>query len=676
MTELTALLQANIIAIYFIYGLAHFVTGLAVALESGRNTQLRLSHALPFLAAFGITHGVNEWVEMFSLISTQIPTLVQEPRWAEMFKLAWKALSFFCLLEFGIRLLTQLVPQQKSWLRGLPVLALFIYLVGALVMYLRARPTGYPQPGVVEMWTNYILGIPASLLAASAMLAQRRAFLREGMPQFGRDLVGAALALAWYALLDQVIDDPAIYFPANVLNTDAFLRAVGLPVELLRTVTIGALAFFVIRMLRVFEVEYARRLDAANKARFAAQEEATRELSVMFETCRILGTSLDATQLLNDAITKIVMLLDPMIAGMVFLRDQNRDALSIRASKLREPDFALTLAESECARRTAQGAYTSGQIAYATEAKSETSFVAVPLFSQERAVGALTLVHRAAFSNYAVIHTLARQLGIAIENARLYTEVQEKEQLRGQLLSRAVAVQEEERKRIARELHDETGQMLTALAVSLGAVEQTIAQDPDKAQYQVAELKMLTMRTIDNLRQFVSDLRPTVLDDMGLVAALRWFVQQFEEHSDIQVTVEIIGAKRRLASQVETVLFRIAQEGLNNIRRHAHAQHARVCLEFVDTKILLTVEDDGRGFDVDQILRAQSERRAWGLLGIQERIELVGGKFKIDSAPGRGTKLAVEILLECNGVSANNANKRDCSTSTEFQPQISQITQI
>jgi signal transduction histidine kinase len=161
------------------------------------------------------------------------------------------------------------------------------------------------------------------------------------------------------------------------------------------------------------------------------------------------------------------------------------------------------------------------------------------------------------------------------------------------------------------------------------------------------------MRTIDNLRQFVSDLRPTVLDDMGLVAALRWFVQQFEEHSDIQVTVEIIGAKRRLASQVETVLFRIAQEGLNNVRRHAHAQHAKVCLEFVDTKILLTVEDDGRGFDVDQILRAQSERRAWGLLGIQERIELVGGKFKIESAPGRGTKLAVEILLEGNGVSAN-----------------------
>ena len=164
MPELTAFLQANIIPIYFVYGLAHFVIGIAVALESGRATQLQLSRALPFLALFGITHGINEWIEMFSLISAQIPTLLQEPRWAEMLKLGWKGLSFFFLFEFGVRLLSEHVPQQKRWLRLLPAFGLLICLIGAFIMYLQARPMGYPQPGLVSIWINYALGIPHRFL--------------------------------------------------------------------------------------------------------------------------------------------------------------------------------------------------------------------------------------------------------------------------------------------------------------------------------------------------------------------------------------------------------------------------------------------------------------------------------------------------------------------------------
>jgi len=642
MSDLTAFLQANIIPIYFIYGLAHFVTGLAVALESGRATQLRLSRALPFLALFGITHGITEWIEMFSMIATQIPTLAREPEWATMIKLGWKALSFVFLFEFGARLLSQFTPEHKRWLRWLPALGVVLYLAGALRMFAQSLPS-MPFPALVAMWTNYALGVPASILAVAAMLAQRRAFVRDNMPQFGRDLVGAALALGWYSLLDQVIDDPTPYFPTNILNADAFMHALGLPVEIFRTLAVSALAFFVIRMLRVFEVEYARRLEAANRARFAAQEEATRELLVMFETCRILGTSLDVNQLINDSLTKIVTLLDPMVAGSVYLREPRQRALVLRACKMRPEQPSLSPIEVEHEKRAAQDAFETSSIAYAAEPKSGTSFVAVPLVSQGQTSGALCLAHRAAFSNYAVIHTLARQLGIALENARLYSEVQEKEQLRGQLLERAVAAQEEERKRIARELHDETGQMLTALAVGLGGVEQTIAQNPELAQYQIAELKNMTMGAIDSLRQFVSDLRPSVLDDMGLVSALRWFVEQYAERAKLQIDFEVTGNKRRLPSQVETVVFRIAQEGLSNIGRHARAQRVAMRLEFMDARVILTVADDGCGFVVDQVLGAQPARRAWGLLGVQERVGLVGGKFNLESQPGRGTKLAVEI---------------------------------
>ena len=650
MSELSAFLQANIIPIYFIYGLSHFIIGVAVALETGRASQLRISRALPFLAAFELTHGINVWIEMLSMLSKEIPTVAREPEWAQIIKLGWLVLSFFFLFLFGIRLLYQLAAEPKPWLRLLPLISFGVFFVGAAQMRLFMPPNSFElSRDLGDLWAGYSIGLPASIIACLALLQQRRAFVQENMPQFGRDLVGAALALGWFAILDQIVSIRSVYFPSVFINKDVFFSVTGLPIELARCGAIIVFAFFIIRTMRVFEVEYARRLESANRARFAAQEEATRELSVLFETCRILGSSLDVDQLTNDAITQIVLQLDPMVAGMIYLDDPSEHALVLRANRVRNENFTLTSAEVDAAKRTAQQAFETNSIAYET-AKSDLSIIAVPLVSHEQAIGALCLAHRAAFSNYAVIQTLARQLGIALENAFLYEQVQEKELLRGQLLERAVAVQEEERKRIARELHDDTGQTLTALGVGLGGVEETISQNPALAQRQLAELKTMTMHAIDNLREFISDLRPSVLDDMGLVSAVRWFVQQYSERAGIEIAFDVIGAKRRLPPRVETVLFRIVQEGLNNIGRHAHAKRARIQLGFAPRSVTLSIEDDGRGFVVGEVLGTHSERRAWGLLGIQERVTLVGGKFKIDSALGRGTKMTIEVPAEAEEV--------------------------
>lgn len=632
-----------LVLVYFVYGLAHFVMGVAVALETGRASQSRFLHALPFLAAFGITHAINEWVEMFEEMAAYLPGLPQDAIGLGMFRLGWKVLSFFLLLEFGARLMIQLLPQYKQSLRRVYALVIFIYLAILLAMFLRALPH-LPTPAILTWWTNYALGVPASALTVIAFLAQRRAFLQENLPQFGRDLIGAALAIGWYCLLDQVIDVAAPIFPANVLNATTFARVMGLPVEIFRVVAILALAFFVIRSLRVFEVEYARRLEAAQRARFEAQEQATRELSVMFETCRLLGTSLDMNQLVNDFLHQILAGLDAIIGATVYLHDAATGELKIFLRRVRA-GYELTLSQTECSRYAARRAFETCETAYENEPVSGLAFVSVPLMARNKIIGVLCLAHQQAFANYAVIQTLAQQLGIALENARLYSEVQEKERLRGQLLERAIAAQEEERKRIARELHDETGQLLTALAVGLGGVEQTMLQDPERAQCQVTELKNITMHAIEGLRQFVSDLRPTLLDDLGLVAALRWLVEQCRERTNLDIGFQVSGTKARLAPQVETVLFRIAQEGLNNVGRHARATRAIVRLEFDDAVVRLVVEDDGRGFDVEQVLSARAEQRAWGLLGIQERVALVGGKFRVDSVSGQGTRLVVEIPI-------------------------------
>jgi signal transduction histidine kinase len=646
MSELTQFLQANIILIYFLYGLAHFTIGVVVAIEATRSSQLRLMQALPYLAIFELMLGVNEWMTMISKISMQIPTLIQEPLWAPVARLLWFGASLFFLFYFGIYLLGLLFPENRHWLRTLPFVSMII--CGAGIVQLRVFTNTMPLDAGVELgelWIGYSVGVPATITTCIALLAERRSLARRNMAEFGGYMVGAALALAWYCALDQIIGPETIFFPSSVLNQETFLRLTGIPVEVFRTLAITVFAFFIIRTMRVFEVEYARRLETANQARFSAQEQATRELSVMFETCRILGSTLDLDQLVNDAITKIVTRLEPMIAGMIYLYDASEHALVERANRKRDGHTFLSQAELECTRSAADEAFQVGNVAYKTEDQSKTSIIAVPLIAREQIVGVICLLHRAAFSNYAVIQTLARQLGIALENANLYVEVQQKEKLRGELLERAVTAQEEERKRIARELHDDTGQTLTALGAGLGGVEQIVMQNPQLAQTQIIELKNLTMRAIDNLRQYIYDLRPSVLDDMGLVPALRWYAQQYSERTKIHVDVQIFGVRRRLSPEVETVLFRIMQEGLNNIFRHSHATAANVQLEFTESHVVLTVQDNGRGFQVDAVMGKSTTRRAWGLLGMQERVALVGGKFRIESVIAQGTKFLVEIPI-------------------------------
>jgi signal transduction histidine kinase len=241
--------------------------------------------------------------------------------------------------------------------------------------------------------------------------------------------------------------------------------------------------------------------------------------------------------------------------------------------------------------------------------------------------------------------TLGRELGTALENAKLYQQVQEREELRGDLLRQSVQVQEEERKRIARELHDGIGQTFTALALGLSGVEEMMPRDVNLARAQVSNLKELSTRAIAEMRHLVADLRPAQLDDLGLVPALHWLADEWRDRLSIDVHVQVIGRRHRLSPEVETVLFRIAQEALTNVAKHAHAQQAIVKLAFRQDQIELAVQDDGVGMTPEQVARLQARHQGWGLAGIQERASLVGGTFDIDSAPGRGTRLTIHIPL-------------------------------
>ena len=209
------------------------------------------------------------------------------------------------------------------------------------------------------------------------------------------------------------------------------------------------------------------------------------------------------------------------------------------------------------------------------------------------------------------------------------------------LSTKLVHAQEEERRSIARELHDEIGQALTAIKVELVMVERTI--EPEARTRNVfGEARAITDHALQTVRDLSQLLHPPLLDDMGLPATLEWYLRGFATRTGIATDLVQQGVEARLTAEIEVCLYRIAQEALTNVARHAGARSCRVYLQRLPQTVLLTVEDDGNGFDVRQATASQS-RQGMGLLGIQERAAGFGGTFRLESTPGKGTRLTVEV---------------------------------
>nr|NIV33932.1 GAF domain-containing protein [Anaerolineae bacterium] len=305
------------------------------------------------------------------------------------------------------------------------------------------------------------------------------------------------------------------------------------------------------------------------------------------------------------------------------------------------------------------------------ERGSPIGHIAVPLLVKEQVVGLLNLICQAAdcdrleIEDLDLLAAVGRQLGIAIENARLWEELRRKEALRGHLLRKVITAQEEERRRIARELHDEAGQALTSLLIGLRAMGRTGSLE--QVQALAADLRKVVTQTLDGVHELALELRPSVLDDLGLVPALARYVQSCPARFGFQV--DFVTAKmdeQRLPQEAETTLYRITQEALTNVARHANAGHISVLLERRRGAVVLVVEDDGQGFDVAQVMASPHRRERLGLYGIEERASLAGGQVTVESSPDAGTTITVEIPLEAAWLKAGRAkdpieNRRSAS---------------
>jgi signal transduction histidine kinase len=473
--------------IFFIYGLSFFALGIAVALEIGRGESNRFRRAIWPFALFGLIHGIHEWIEMFALIGQDAYDF--EPGAGfDVFRLILLAASFVLLIIFGV----QMAGLNQNWPYAGHIIGgsmLLLYVVGLILLGQRLGWQTADWFASADVLARYSLAIPGAIVAAYALLKQRKVMPQSEHHAFALDITWLAIVIFLYGVVGQFFVQPSPLFPSNVINATTFQHWFGIPIQLFRAIMAVIAVIFTIRVMRGFEVYRQQALAAARQQ-----------------------------------------------------------------------------VEEEISRR----------------------------------------------------HTLRREL-----------------------LQRVVETQEEERRRIARELHDELGQVLTGLALGLRGTKNEL-DNPARLKQQLVQLEDMAVQAIDNMRHMVNELRPALLDDIGLSAALRNYVDNFVALSGIETHMLLCTTCDNLDDSIKTTLFRVTQESLTNVARHAQATHTWINMECDDVQVTMKIKDNGIGFDPNKILASDPDQ-AWGLIGIEERVKLVDGTVEIISQPNKGTTVAIIV---------------------------------
>jgi signal transduction histidine kinase len=229
-----------------------------------------------------------------------------------------------------------------------------------------------------------------------------------------------------------------------------------------------------------------------------------------------------------------------------------------------------------------------------------------------------------------------RHYGLLLEQSNRMQE-----QLR-HLTRQLLLAQEEERKKISRELHDEIAQTLTGINVRLATLKTAATHNTKGLQSKISSAQRMVEKSVDIVHRFARELRPTVLDDLGLIPALHSFVKSFSKQTRIHIRLTIFAGVEKLDNARRTMLYRVAQEALTNVARHAQASLVEVSIEKLADSICMKIKDDGKSFQVDRVLHTKKNKRL-GLLGMRERVEMVGGSLSVESTPGRGTTIRAKI---------------------------------
>lgn len=235
---------------------------------------------------------------------------------------------------------------------------------------------------------------------------------------------------------------------------------------------------------------------------------------------------------------------------------------------------------------------------------------------------------------------------MSIANARPEEELDLRDKIRAEYFRQIISVQEEERRRIARELHDVTSQIFASLKVSIELLSSNNMGSLKDTTSQLSQMKALLLSGSREVHRLIYDLRPPLLDDLGLIAAMRSCVHNALDSAGVKVSMKILGHEIPLPRQVDITIFRIVQEAITNIASHAQAKSAYICVQFWTDSVTLQIQDDGVGFDSIRLLNPVTIDSGVGLLGMKERAELIGATFAIETEPGHGTRIILEVPIK------------------------------
>ena len=289
------------------------------------------------------------------------------------------------------------------------------------------------------------------------------------------------------------------------------------------------------------------------------------------------------------------------------------------------------------------------------------AFISVPLRAQDTVLGVLNVATKVPrkFSDNDVyfLYAIGDQLGIAIEHARLYERLRNARERLRKLARQNLVAEEDERRRIARELHDETSQSLSGIALQLQALIEMSAisgnQQPEFVEG-LKKVQALTVQVHNEVSRLISNLHPALLDTLGLVPAIRQLAETRLQPLEMSVNVETRGTEIRFPSEIEAALFRFIQGAIGNIAQHSKAGEVTILLEFRKDELLITVKDNGQGFDVSEITDVEESGRGRGLFSMRERIGFLNGTSGIESEIGKGTTVWAKIPLGQEGVYAKD----------------------
>lgn len=391
---------------------------------------------------------------------------------------------------------------------------------------------------------------------------------------------------------------------------------------------------------------------------------ATRQLEERLSAIYALGHELvlfqDEARITQAVVNAAKQVLEFQLCDLWLIDEEGKNLICAAHAPLEEP-LTVSRLPLDGPHGITVAVARSGEAIYLPDVRRDARYVSghlktrselgVPLKIRERVIGVLNAESEKldAFSKeeQQLFFALADQAALAIENARLFEAVrQQSEQLRT-LAVRLAEAEETERQRLVRELHDQVGRNLTALSINLSLVRTQISERvneeiADTVRSRLDDSLALIEYTVECIRNVMADLRPPVLDNYGIVAALRWYGAQVASRTGITVTVQGEEPVPRLASSVETALFRIAQEALTNVVKHAQATQATILLEVDSGTVRLLVADNGTGFDPAHPA-VPKKYMGWGLLSMTERARAVGGHCRIKSRPGQGTQVVVEV---------------------------------